>query len=66
MNTTIIVALITGGFSFLGAILATALSNSKTLYRIDQLEKKMDLHNNAVMRLTVVEEKVSQLEQRSN
>ena len=63
MDTTVLVALISGGFAFLGALLSSAFANSKTLYRIEQLEKKVDIHNNAVMRLTQLEVKVSQLEQ---
>ena len=62
MSTSVIVALITGGFSFLGALLASALTNSKTLYRIDQLEEKVDKHNNMIERTYVLEGKVDALE----
>lgn len=66
MDTTVIVALITAGFSFLGALVASALSNSKTLYRIEQLEKKMELHNNAILRLTIAETKIQNIENELN
>ena len=42
MTESIIVALITGSLALLGQIYATRKANEKTLYRIDQLEKKQD------------------------
>ena len=35
-------------------------------YRMDQMEKKVDLHNNAVERLYVVEQKLGVDEERNN
>ena len=46
MSDTIITALITGGVTLVGTIIAVFAANSKTLYRIDQLEKKQDKYNN--------------------
>lgn len=52
---TIISAIISAG----AAIIVCAISNSKTVslidYRLKELEKKVDLHNNAVERLYKVE-----------
>ncbi len=55
MDPTITVALCslagTLGGSLLGAIGSTRL----TVYRIEQLEKKVDLHNRVIERVTVLE-----------
>lgn len=52
---TIISAIISAG----AAIVVCAISNNKTIslidYRLKELEKKVDLHNNAVERLYEVE-----------
>ena len=61
MNETILVALIAFAGTLadsVGGILAT---NKLTSYRLERLEKKVDLHNNAVMRLMVVEKRLDQL-----
>lgn len=62
MTEGIIIAVITGGLALLGNILVASVNNSKTLYRIEQLEKKVDKFSdqnaNIVSRLTVVERDV--------
>ena len=64
MSESIIVALIallgTLGGTFGGILTASKLTN----YRIEQLEKKVELHNNAVERLYVVERKLDVDEER--
>ena len=50
MSETIIVALITGGLSLLGSLIAQRRQTNLTLYRIDQLETKVSKHNNLVER----------------
>lgn len=58
MTTEIIVALIaaTGGIfgSFIGVISSARLTN----YRLSQLEKKVEVHNNLIERMYKVEEKL--------
>lgn len=44
------------------AILGYVLSSKNTQYRIGQLEKKVEKHNNIVYRTYVLEEKVNKLE----
>lgn len=44
------------------AILGYVLSSKNTQYRINQLEKKVEKHNNIVYRTYVLEEKVNKLE----
>lgn len=55
MDSTVVVAIV----SFLGTVIGTVggiiAANKLVTYRLEQLEKKVDLHNNAVERLFVVE-----------
>lgn len=55
MSEAVIVALITGGMAIISNIMVAFAQNSKTIYRIEQLEKKMDKHNNLVERVAVIE-----------
>lgn len=52
--TTIIVAFIT----FLGSLIGTFSGFKLTSYRVEQLEKKVEKHNNFAERLPVLEEKL--------
>ena len=58
MNKEIIIALI----SFLGTMMGTlggiVASAKLTNYRISELEKKVELHNNYASRVPVIEEKI--------
>lgn len=60
----IIVALITGGLAFLGTILSNMTAHSKTMYRIEQLEKKQDIHNQVIERVYQLEKATEVLEER--
>lgn len=80
MSTEIWVAIITGIFSFLcailtltGVIITTNKSNKKqnekvdeyknlTVYRIEQLEKKQDIHNGVIERVYIGEGKINELQ----
>lgn len=64
MSDGIIIALISGGLSVLGYVIGAYLSQSKTLYRIEQLEKKVDRHNNVIERTYKLEQRVDDLEKR--
>lgn len=50
MNSTIIVAIIAAVGSLGGSLIAGYFSGSKTIYRIEQLEKKVEKHNNLIER----------------
>lgn len=54
--------------AFAGSIIGTVLTNQTHMklieYRLEQLEKKVDLHNNAVERITVLETKMLQLREK--
>lgn len=75
MSEGIIIAIITSGLSLIGVIVTVICGNKKTaatvksqtdltLYRIQQLEKKQDLHNSVIDRVYKVEEKIDILTER--
>lgn len=64
MTEAIIVALITGGITLAGTVLSNMLNHSKTIYRIDQLEKKVEKHNNLVERMCICEGQLKVLEEK--
>ena len=57
MLESIIVALITGGLSLLGVYIANRKSAALMEYRIQQLEKKVDIHNSVIDRTYKLEER---------
>lgn len=56
MTEGIVVAFITGGLAVASNVIVAWAQNSKTIYRIDQLEKKVEKHNNLVERMVSVEQ----------
>lgn len=64
MPNEIIVALITGGLALIGTIISNSLNHSKTMYRIDELEKKVEKHNNLVERMYIAEKKIEILDEK--
>lgn len=56
MTEGIIIAIITGGMAIFSNIVVAWAQNSKTVYRIEQLEKKVEAHNNLVERITIEEQ----------
>lgn len=56
MTEGIIIALITGGIAIISNIIVAVVNNSKTLYRIEQLEKTVAKHNNLVERVVILEQ----------
>ena len=62
MDATIISALIAAGAAIAVCMINNHYQHNKTItlidYRMQQLEKKVDLHNNAVERLFIVEKKL--------
>lgn len=59
MNAEVLVAIISGLFTLVGVIITVALGNSKTIYRIEQLEKKQDKHNTLIERMYRLEDRVA-------
>ena len=64
MTETIIVALIGFGGAVIGSALGVIASAKLTNYRVEQLEKKVNLHNNVIERVYSLERKHAVLEQR--
>lgn len=58
MSENITIALITLAGSGLGSLIGILTSTKLTNYRIEQLEKKVDKHNNVMERTLVLEEKM--------
>ena len=57
MPTEVLVALIGLGGSAIGSLVGIIASSKLTAYRIEQLEKKVDKHNNLIERTFKLEEK---------
>lgn len=55
MTEGIVIALITGGLAIISNVIIAWNQNSKTIFRIEQLEKKVEKHNNLVERMTAAE-----------
>ena len=55
MDSTVIVAIVSLIGTLSGSIIAGMMSNNKTLYRIEQLERKVEQHNKVVERMAVAE-----------
>lgn len=61
MTESIIIALITGGLALIGSVIATIFTGNKTMYRIEQLEKKQDKYNNLQERTLMLEKDVKHI-----
>ena len=62
MSEGVVVALITGGLAVVSNIIIVVFNNSKTLYRIDQLEKKVEKHNQFIERMYSAEAHIDAIE----
>lgn len=58
MSEAVIVALISGAGTLIGAFGGILASGKLTAYRIGILEKKVDKHNNFASRIPVIEEQI--------
>lgn len=64
MTDAIIVALITGVFSFLGVYFSNRKSAALMEFRLKALEEKVQAHNNLVQRMYAVEERSTVIEEK--
>lgn len=64
MTETMIVALIGFTGTVIGSFLGVVASAKLTNYRIEQLEKKVDMHNNFARRIPVIEEQIKEANHR--
>ena len=58
MDSTVIVAAVSCLGTVIGAMFGVIASSNKTIYRIEQLEKKVEKHNGMVERMIEAEDKI--------
>lgn len=59
MDSAVLVALVSGVFTLIGSFVGIVTSNRLTAYRMEQLEKKVEQHNNLVERMYALEDRIS-------
>lgn len=64
MDSTIIVALISGGLTLLGVLISNSRTQAVTDTKLEELTREVREHNNFAKRMPVVEEKISTLEEK--
>ena len=64
MNSEVVIALIGLAGSLLGSLIGVIVSSKLTQYRLEQLEKKVDKHNNVVERMYALEERMTVAEEK--
>ena len=62
MDTSIICGIIGAASAIIVSVITAVYNNKLIMYRLEQLEKKMDKHNNVIERVTILETKVNDLE----
>ena len=62
MDTAIICGLLSAASAIIVSVITAVYNNKLIMYRLEQLEKKMDKHNNVIERVTILETKVQDLE----
>lgn len=62
MSDIVMVAVISGAFTLVGSMLGVVASAKMTNYRIAQLEKKVEKHNNVVERMFRIEGRMDETE----
>ena len=62
MDTAIICGIISAASAIIVSVITAVYNNKLIVYRLEQLEKKMDKHNNLIERVTILETKVKDLE----
>ena len=61
MDTAIICGLISAASAIIVSVITAVYNNKLLMYRIEQLEKKMDKHNSVIERVTILETKVNDI-----
>ena len=64
MTETIIVALISLAGTLIGSLGGIVVSSKMTTYRIEQLEKKVDKHNNFAEKIPIINEQIKVINHR--
>lgn len=66
METTLLVTLLSELFTLTGVIITCIFTHNKTIYRIEQLEKKQDRYNNVIARTYELEKQVAVIKEDIN
>lgn len=61
MDSTIVVAIVSGLFTLVGSFAGAMTSHNLTAYRLQQLEAKVEKHNQVVERTAVLEVQCSSM-----
>jgi tetrahydromethanopterin S-methyltransferase subunit G len=56
MSDAVLIAVVSSCTAILSGVISGTMASKLTIYRIDQLEKKVDKHNGLVERMVVVEQ----------
>ena len=64
MTSEVIVALLSVGGTLIGSLLGIIASSKLIVYRLEQLEKKVEKHNNVIERVTSLEYSKKMVENR--
>lgn len=64
MDSTIIVAIISGLFTLIGSFSGVLASTRLTTYRIGELEKKVEKHNTVIERTYALEKRAEVIEEK--
>ena len=64
MNVEIILSLLSALCSLIGSLGGILVTSKLNLYRLEQLEKKVDKHNNFASRMPVIEEQIKVINHR--
>lgn len=63
MNSDVLLGLVPSLISLAGIIITALITNSLVKYRVEQLEKKVDKHNNLIERMYVVETEIKDVKE---
>ena len=66
MDTNLIITLVSELITLAGVIITCIFTHSKTIYRIEQLEKKQDKYNNVIERTYELEKNVAIIQETVN
>lgn len=58
MSEGVWIAVANGSFSLIGVIATVWIANNRTIYRIDELEEKVNKHNRLIERMYSVERRL--------
>jgi len=64
MSDTVLVALLSLAGTAIGSVIGILTNNKLVVYRLEQLEKKVEKHNNVVERMALLEKDVNQLKEK--